>query len=133
MGVMNDDETTELPALHARYTKGRRGVRCRGDPSSHAAHGPSGRGRRDLQQLLRAEPNIRPQLVQHVHRPVPHVWGQRTLMTLLKPEHRGFFRDLKDAGYRNAVFGHNDLLAQESIPLSFDEVTPRVKPDPPDT
>ena len=60
----------------------------------------------------------------------PHTWGQRSLLALLKPEHRGLFRDLKDAGYRNVVFGKNDLLAQESIPLCFDEWEPRVSPEP---
>lgn len=60
----------------------------------------------------------------------PHTWGQRSLLALLKPHQRNLFRDLKDAGYRNAVFGHNDLLAQESIPLCFDEVSCRVPTEP---
>ena len=60
----------------------------------------------------------------------PHTWGQRSLMALLKPDQRNLFRDLKDAGYRNVVYGKNDLLAQESIPLCFDEVNLRVHAEP---
>ena len=58
----------------------------------------------------------------------PHTRGQRSLLGLLKPDQRNLFRDLRDAGYRNAAFGKNDLLAQESIPLCFDEVGCRVAP-----
>jgi len=57
----------------------------------------------------------------------PHTLGQRSLLSLLKPEHRNLFRDLKDAGYYTAAFGKNDLLAQDSIPLCFDEVGRRVQ------
>jgi len=60
----------------------------------------------------------------------PHAHGHRSLLSLLKPEHRNLFRDLKDAGYRNVVFGKNDLLDQESIPLCFDETAMRVQPEP---
>lgn len=60
----------------------------------------------------------------------PHTWGQRSLLSLLQPHQRNLFRDLKDAGYRNVVFGKNDLLAQASIPLCFDETACRVAPDP---
>lgn len=60
----------------------------------------------------------------------PHVHGQRSLLGLLKPDQRNFFMDLKEAGYRNVAFGKNDLLAPESIPLCFDEVTRRVPVDP---
>jgi arylsulfatase A-like enzyme len=60
----------------------------------------------------------------------PHTHGHRSLLSLLKPEHRNLFRDLKDAGYGTAVFGKNDLLAQESIPLCFDETACRVQSEP---
>jgi arylsulfatase A-like enzyme len=58
----------------------------------------------------------------------PHTAGHRSLVYLLRAGERNLFRDLKDAGYRNVVFGKNDLLAQDSIPLCFDEVAPRTKP-----
>jgi len=60
----------------------------------------------------------------------PHTRGQRSLLSLLKPDQRNLFRDLEDAGYRNVVFGKNDLLAQESIPLCFDEFKARVSAEP---
>lgn len=60
----------------------------------------------------------------------PHARGQRSLLGLLKPEQRNLFRDLKDSGYRTVAYGKNDLLAQESIPLCFDEVERRVRPEP---
>ena len=63
----------------------------------------------------------------------PHTWGQRSLLALLKPQQRNLFRDLKDAGYRNVAYGKNDLLAQESIPLCFDEVRRRGAVEPPAT
>lgn len=59
----------------------------------------------------------------------PHTNAHRTLTYLLQPHERSLFRDLKEAGYYVQVFGKNDLLAQESIPLHVDSVELIVKPE----
>lgn len=58
----------------------------------------------------------------------PHTAGHRSLVYLLNSRERNLFMDLKEAGYRTFAFGKNDLLAQDAIPLSFDETDLRVKP-----
>ena len=58
----------------------------------------------------------------------PHTMGHRSLLHMLRRYERNLFQDLKEAGYTTACFGKNDLLAQESIEQSFDEVQLRVKP-----
>ena len=63
----------------------------------------------------------------------PHTLGHRSLLSLLQPEQRNLFRDLKDAGYRNVAFGKNDLLSQEATPLCFDEWGLRYSADPPES
>ena len=59
----------------------------------------------------------------------PHTCGHRPLTHLLQAPERNLFRDLKEAGYVTVAYGKNDLLAQDAIPLAFDEVDRRVKPD----
>ena len=59
----------------------------------------------------------------------PHTNGHRTLTYLLRPYENSLFRDLKEAGYYVQVFGKNDLLSQDSIPLHFDSVDLLVKPE----
>lgn len=59
----------------------------------------------------------------------PHTSGHRSLFYLLRPYERNLFQDLKEAGYTTAVFGKNDLLAQESVAQSFDVREPTVRPD----
>lgn len=59
----------------------------------------------------------------------PHTCGHRPLTHLLQAPERNLFRDLKEAGYVTAAYGKNDLLAQDAIPLAFDEVALRLKPD----
>ena len=61
----------------------------------------------------------------------PHTRGHRSLLALLKPDETNLFGELKAAGYRNLVFGKNDLLAQESIPRCFDEWEPRFEGEKP--
>lgn len=61
----------------------------------------------------------------------PHTNGHRSLMHLLHQDERNLFQDLKEAGYTNVAYGKNDLLAQDAIPQSFDEVDLRVSPDGP--
>jgi len=53
----------------------------------------------------------------------PHVSGHRTLWHLLRPHEPNMLRYLKEAGYRIVWFGKNDLLSQDSFPLSVDVVT----------
>jgi arylsulfatase A-like enzyme len=60
----------------------------------------------------------------------PHTHGHRSLLHLLHAHERNLFRDLKEAGYKNVVFGKNDLMAQDAIDLAFDEVDLRFKPEP---
>jgi arylsulfatase A-like enzyme len=50
----------------------------------------------------------------------PHTNGRRSLVSLIKPWDHNLFRDLKEAGYETVCFGKNDLLAEASVPLSFD-------------
>ena len=57
----------------------------------------------------------------------PHVHGHRTLAHLLHAHERNLFRDLKEAGYHTVCFGKNDLLAEESVSLSFDRVNLPIK------
>jgi len=61
----------------------------------------------------------------------PHTTGHRSLLHLLHNHERNFFQDLKEAGYVNVAYGKNDLLAQDAIESSFDEVDLRVKPERP--
>lgn len=60
----------------------------------------------------------------------PHTQGHRSLLHLLHHHERNLFRDLKEAGYKTAVFGKNDLLAQDAKELAFDEYLPRVASEP---
>jgi arylsulfatase A-like enzyme len=55
----------------------------------------------------------------------PHTGGHRSLTHLLHAHERNLFRDLKDAGYTNVVFGKNDLMAQDARDLAFDEYQSR--------
>jgi len=60
----------------------------------------------------------------------PHTHGHRSIWHLLQPGERNLFQDLKEAGYRNVVFGKNDVLAPDFTPECFDEWGTRVAPDP---
>ncbi|MFO7947526.1 MAG: sulfatase-like hydrolase/transferase [Armatimonadota bacterium] len=60
----------------------------------------------------------------------PHTHGHRSIWHLLQRGERNFFQDLKEAGYRNVVFGKNDLIAADFAPECFDEWSTRVQPDP---
>ncbi len=51
----------------------------------------------------------------------PHTRGHRTLWHLLRPDEPNLLRYLKEAGYDVRWYGKNDLLAQESLPLSATE------------
>ena len=61
----------------------------------------------------------------------PHTCGHRSLFHLLRRNERNLFRDLKEAGYRTVAYGKNDLMAQDAIEASFDEVGTRVQPQIP--
>ena len=61
----------------------------------------------------------------------PHTNGHRSLMHLLHNDERQLFQDLKEAGYVNVAYGKNDLLAQDALAESFDEVDLRIKPEQP--
>ena len=63
----------------------------------------------------------------------PHTNGHRSIWHLLQPGERNLFQDLKEAGYRNVVFGKNDLLNADFAPDCFDEWDLRIKPDPKST
>jgi arylsulfatase A-like enzyme len=60
----------------------------------------------------------------------PHTHGHRSIWHLLQEGERNFFQDLREAGYRNVVFGKNDLLDAEFAPECFDEWTTRVDREP---
>lgn len=60
----------------------------------------------------------------------PHTHGHRSIWHLLQRGERNLFQDLKDAGYRNVVFGKNDLIASDFAAECFDEWRTRVQPDP---
>ncbi len=59
----------------------------------------------------------------------PHTHGHRSIWHLLHQGQRNLFQDLKEAGYRNVVFGKNDLLAQDFAAECFDEWGARISPD----
>ncbi len=59
----------------------------------------------------------------------PHTNGHRSIWHLLQRGERNLFQDLKEAGYRNVVFGKNDLIAPGFVPECFDEWDPRVRAD----
>lgn len=59
----------------------------------------------------------------------PHTTGHRSIWHLLQRGERNLFLDLKEAGYRNVVFGKNDLLAPDFVADCFDEWDTRVQPD----
>ncbi|NOY81512.1 MAG: sulfatase-like hydrolase/transferase [Kiritimatiellaeota bacterium] len=59
----------------------------------------------------------------------PHTNGHRSIWHLLQRGERNLFQDLKEAGYRNVVFGKNDLVTPEFVPECFDEWETRVRPD----
>lgn len=50
----------------------------------------------------------------------PHVHGHRTLTHLLRPNHPNLLKYLREAGYEVAMFGKNDLFAQETFESSVD-------------
>ncbi|MDR2932755.1 MAG: sulfatase-like hydrolase/transferase [Oscillospiraceae bacterium] len=58
-----------------------------------------------------------------------HVAGHRTLWNLIKPHENNLLRYFKEAGYEVRVYGKNDVLSQESIPLSADVFENRRDPD----
>lgn len=60
----------------------------------------------------------------------PHTNGHRSIWHLLQRGERNLFQDLKDAGYRNVVFGKNDLIAEDFAGECFDEWGLPVAPDP---
>jgi arylsulfatase A-like enzyme len=49
---------------------------------------------------------------------------------MLQRGERNLFQDLKEAGYRNVVFGKNDLLSADFAPDCFEEWCTRVPPEP---
>jgi arylsulfatase A-like enzyme len=59
----------------------------------------------------------------------PHTHGHRSIWHLLQQGERNLFQDLKEAGYRNVVFGKNDLIASDFASECFDEWATRVQPD----
>ncbi|OPZ86092.1 MAG: Choline-sulfatase [bacterium ADurb.Bin429] len=59
----------------------------------------------------------------------PHTGGYRAFSHLVQPHEWNAFRELREAGYYTVAFGKNDMLAQGAVPLSFDEVDLRVKPE----
>jgi len=50
----------------------------------------------------------------------PHVRGHRSLCHLLRPDEPNLFKTLRRAGYEVAMFGKNDLFAQETFEQSVD-------------
>lgn len=58
----------------------------------------------------------------------PHTHGHRSIWHLLQPGERNLFQDLKEAGYRNVVFGKNDLIDESFAAECFDEWDLRVAP-----
>lgn len=60
----------------------------------------------------------------------PHTHGHRSIWHLLQDGERNLFQDLKETGYRNVVFGKNDLIASDFASACFDEWHTRVRPDP---
>ncbi len=60
----------------------------------------------------------------------PHTHGHRSIWHLLQQGERNFFQDLKEAGYRNVVFGKNDLIGLDFAAECFDEWGTRVQADP---
>jgi len=60
----------------------------------------------------------------------PHTRGHRSIWHLLQRGERNLFGDLKEAGYRNVVFGKNDLLDGSFTPECFDEWGLRVPHEP---
>ena len=50
----------------------------------------------------------------------PHVRGHRTLQHLLRPEEPNLLECLRRHGYETALFGKNDLLAEDAIDASLD-------------
>jgi len=50
-----------------------------------------------------------------------HSMGHRTLWNLIKPYEHNLFGYLREAGYDVRIYGKNDMLAAESIPLFTDE------------
>lgn len=59
----------------------------------------------------------------------PHTNGHRSIWHLLQRGERNLFQDLKEAGYRNVVFGKNDLIAADFASGCFDEWGTRVPVD----
>ena len=62
-----------------------------------------------------------------------HTNGHRSIWHLLQRGERNLFQDLKEAGYRNVVFGKNDLIAADFASECFDEWGARVPPNPQST
>lgn len=60
----------------------------------------------------------------------PHTNGHRSIWHLLQRGERNLFQDLKEAGYRNVVFGKNDVIDEDFAPDCFDEWGLRVAPEP---
>lgn len=60
----------------------------------------------------------------------PHTHGHRSIWHLLQRGERNIFQDLKEAGYRNVVFGKNDVIDAHFTPECFDEWALRVHPEP---
>lgn len=60
----------------------------------------------------------------------PHTHGHRSIWHLLQRGERNLFQDLKEAGYRNVVFGKNDLIDEGFASECFDEWSLRVPPEP---
>jgi len=58
----------------------------------------------------------------------PHTGNHRSIWHLLQRGERHLFQDLKEAGYRNVVFGKNDLIDDSWAAECFDEYTPRHAP-----
>ncbi|NLO06193.1 MAG: sulfatase-like hydrolase/transferase [candidate division WS1 bacterium] len=59
----------------------------------------------------------------------PHTHGHRSIWHLLQPGERNLFQDLKEGGYRNVVFGKNDLIDETFAGECFDEWHLRIAPD----
>ncbi|MBD3292109.1 MAG: sulfatase-like hydrolase/transferase [Armatimonadia bacterium] len=59
----------------------------------------------------------------------PHTDGHRSIWHLLQPGERNLFQDLKEAGYRNVVFGKNDVIDDSFASECFDEWGLRVAPE----
>ncbi|MBT3374160.1 MAG: sulfatase-like hydrolase/transferase [Lentisphaerae bacterium] len=56
----------------------------------------------------------------------PHTNGHRSIWHLLQPGERNLFQDLKEAGYRNVVFGKDDIIDASFTDACFDETALRV-------